>query len=344
MNYDYLIYLFIFNIFIYYIFRKKLLKFLINFKLVDRPGKNKIHKNIIPVTGGIIIFFSLNFYIIFNYLFFSNSNSLIDEKILLFFFSSFIIFFLGIVDDVIILNPKTKIYIIAVLSIVIFQNVEFFQTQQLIFDNFIINKNLSVYSIALFLTVFGFLSYHYSLVIIDGINGLLCSYLIGLFLILLIFFNLDFQLKNLLVYLILILLFVMYLNIKGDLFLGNSGSLMMATLAPYIIIYIYNLRENSFSVLTILSLAFIPILDMGRLFIKRIFSRKSPFTKDLNHLHHLLIKRFSLSKSLTIYQSLCFLPFILIALFNFDPLFVLIFQGFIFYLIIILINKKHNSF
>ena len=61
MSYDYLIYLFLLNIILYFLF-KKLIRTVLKFKLVDKPGKNKVHKNTTPITGGILICVSLIIY------------------------------------------------------------------------------------------------------------------------------------------------------------------------------------------------------------------------------------------------------------------------------------------
>ena len=67
MQYDYLISVFLIHILLYFLFKKRFLKSVIKFKLVDRPGKNKLHKKNVPVTGGIIIFISLILYLFSNY-------------------------------------------------------------------------------------------------------------------------------------------------------------------------------------------------------------------------------------------------------------------------------------
>ena len=38
-------------IFIFFFLNKKFLKLILKYKLIDRPGKNKIHKNNTPVSG-----------------------------------------------------------------------------------------------------------------------------------------------------------------------------------------------------------------------------------------------------------------------------------------------------
>ena len=44
----------------------------------------------------------------------------------------------------------------------------------------------------------------------------------------------------------------------------------------------------------------IPEFDMFALFLTRII-KKDPFSRDLNHLHHLMLKYFNLYKTLLIY-------------------------------------------
>ena len=103
--------------------------------------------------------------------------------------------------------------------------------------------------------------------------------------------------------LILIFLFFIYLfffNIfKGKYFLGNSGSLIIGALIAFSTIKAYNsnfIGNNSAEDIFILFL--IPGVDMLRLFTQRIIKRKNPFEADRSHLHHLLIKKFSLQKIL----------------------------------------------
>ena len=322
MQYDYVVYIFLIQVLLYFLFKKKLLKSVIKFRLVDRPGKYKIHKKNTPVTGGLIIFASLILYLFFSYF----ENNLINTRIIILFFGVFFVFLIGIIDDIMFITPQKKIIVITLFNILLFQNIDFFKTEILIFDNFLISENISIISLSLFISIFSFLGYHYSLVIIDGINGLFGAYIIVLLLILLIYFNLDYEFKNLILYLILSLLFVTALNINGDLFLGNSGSLMLGTFVPYLLICIYNIRETSFSIFIFISLVIIPISDMVRLFFIRILNRKSPFQKDLKHFHHLLIARYPLHITLILYLMLCFFPFIIINHFKIDALFVVMIQ------------------
>ena len=52
--------------------------------------------------------------------------------------------------------------------------------------------------------------------------------------------------------------------------------------------------KSSFKVnkpLLSMALIFYPLIDLMRVFIIRIYNKKSPFHPDQNHLHHLLLKK-----------------------------------------------------
>ena len=56
---------------------------------------------------------------------------------------------------------------------------------------------------------------------------------------------------------------------------------------------------------------------------KRVKNKKNPLKGDLDHLHHLLIKRYSLTKTLVVYLILVNLPIYLLLLYK-DILLILI--------------------
>ena len=56
----------------------------------------------------------------------------------------------------------------------------------------------------------------------------------------------------------------------------------------------------------------VPGIDMFRLFLQRIKNKRDPFSADQNHLHHYLIKNFSLNITLFIYFLLISVPLFLL--------------------------------
>ncbi len=313
------------QVIIYFILEKKFLRLILIAKLVDKPGKNKIHKTKIPLTGGPLIFVSIFFYILLNSLNILE-NKIINEVLLIFIIGIIFAFFVGFIDDVLHIKAEKKLFLITIFNILLFQSISFFKTNLLIFENYFFSFELSLFSISLIFSILSFLAYHYSLSILDGIDGLFGCYAISFLIILLLCFNMKIEIKNFIFYLIIFTSFITFLNFKKKLFFGNSGSLMLAAFFPYLILYLNSQRDNSITAISFLSLVLIPILDMVRLFCWRLYLRKSPFEKDLNHFHHILLKNNNLFITILIYLLLCFFPFLLIIYDYLDPVFAIIIQ------------------
>ena len=105
----------------------------------------------------------------------------------------------------------------------------------------------------------------------------------------------------------------------------------------------YNSINSNLSCEEIFLILMIPGIDMFRLFCVRIYQKKNPFKGDLNHLHHLLIRKFNLLKSLMIYFFLISWPFVFKLLFAIIDL-NLILLNLIFYSILILYLKNKLKF
>ena len=339
MYYKELLILFLIQVLIFFSIRKKIIRYLIKGKLIDRPNDKKIHRKKIPVTGGIIFFFSILIYIFYSY-FSGNEKFLINDTILIFIIGISFTFFIGLIDDILHLKAEKKIITLTIFNILLFQNITFFQTENLIFDNSYFNFQISVYSLGLIISVLSFLAYHYSLVIIDGINGLFGSYVLCFFIIILIYCNIGLQLFNFLYYCVLLVAFLTILNFKNFLFFGNSGSLMLSALLPYLVLYIYNEKINNFFIFEITLLIVIPILDMIRLFVSRILQRRTPFSKDLNHLHHILLRKFPIFISVIIYVTLCFFPFVIVKEIALNPMFLVALQIVVYFTLILTLKKN----
>ena len=84
----------------------------------------------------------------------------------------------------------------------------------------------------------------------------------------------------------------------------------------------------------------IPGLDLIRLFILRILKKRNPLSSDRNHLHHLLIAKYPLNKSLIIILLLIFLPIILSYL-HLNNIFVILISTFIYTAFLISLYKKN---
>lgn len=308
---------------------------------IDKPDKKrKFHSKPTPLAGGKLIFFNLIFYwLIFkffntsieNEIFFRNSVSF-DYFIAI----SCFIFLIGIIDDRINLKANIK-FLFLLITILILLFVD---------ENLIINKiNFSFYdgtfilnNFAIFFTAFCFLVFINAFNMFDGINLQSGLYSLLIFFCILIFYSNSILIKILIISLVCF----SYLNFKNKTFLGDSGSLLLSFIIGYLFIKLYNLNYINYAdEITLYML--IPGLDLIRLFIVRIKNNKNPLTSDRNHLHHILIDKYSFEKALLIIFLLIVLPLILnyLNLNNLVGIFITIFAYFI---LLFAISKKAKIF
>ena len=179
----------------------------------------------------------------------------------------------------------------------------------------------------------------------DGINSL--AIIIAIHWVVAIFYFI-FGIKINYIIVPLLTLFILGVFIyRGKFFLGDSGSLLISSLIGLLTIYFYNLSiknnntiipaENFFLVFII------PGLDMFRLFIERIFNKKDPFSGDKKHLHHLLIRKYKLRKTLLIYILILCLPFYLDYFFNNKALYIILLVTLAYFYLIFFLKKNHRS-
>ena len=125
----------------------------------------------------------------------------------------------------------------------------------------------------------------------DGINCLLISFsILSLLLVNIYIFHLSLNIIDFSIMFSLTIL--LYFNYKNIIFLGNSGA---SLLASYFIYKLINVNYfNQIDVFEIISIFLIMGIDMVRLVIIRLLRNKNPFERDLNHFHHLLLKKINL--------------------------------------------------
>lgn len=97
-------------------------------------------------------------------------------------------------------------------------------------------------------------------------------------------------------------------NIKGKLFLGDSGTYGLSITIGLLTIHTYGLEFPSLYADAIALWFFIPIVDALRLMLFRMMDGRSPFSPDADHFHHILERRFSHQWGLFLYLILVLLP------------------------------------
>ena len=336
INSNFILILFVITNLIFFLNFSKIKIFHLN---IDKPDKKrKFHSQPTPLAGGILIFINLILYwficIIQNdfvdyEIFFQNQNSLNY-----FIGISTIIFILGFIDDKVNLKANLK-FIILLIAILLLLLLD----KSLIIDKI----NFSFFSgtfildgFSIFFSVFCFLVFINAFNMFDGINLQSGLYSILIFFCILIFYSNSFLVKIMIISLICF----SYLNFKNKTFLGDSGSLLISFIISYLFIKLYNLDYIKYAE-NITLYMMIPGLDLIRLFVLRTINKKNPLTSDRNHLHHILIKKYSFEKTLIIIFLLISLPLIMNN-FNVNNLFTIFVTIFIYCFVILFSSKKTN--
>ncbi len=313
--------------FVAYKYRYKIGKKL---NLIDIPDNlRKAHDIPIPSVGGLIIFpYIISSVIFLHYL------SIINIKILLlliFLYSSF--FFVGLIDDRINLNAKTKIFILIFLLFITIPLDPNLYFETLVFKD--LPKSILLNEGYLFFTIFCIFFFYNSLNFADGYNGISIS-LSLYFLIVLLICNSNPNIFYL--SMILSLIYLLIPNILGKIFIGNSGVSFISIVLYLLAIDTYNKGNIFFD--EIILIVLLPTLDTARITIERIIQGKSPLSSDKNHFHHLLNKLFN--------KKYIFIPYIFIAIspyliskYLFNTYLSLILFLFFYFTLLIILKKKY---
>ena len=134
-------------------------------------------------------------------------------------------------------------------------------------------------------------------------------------------------------------IFLGLLNFQNKVFIGEMEDVMSA-LVGCSFIYQYKNYENFLFGDEIFIILLIPAIDMLRLFISRIVSKKHPFKGDLNHLHH-KVDNYLKNKNLTVLMTICLCMFpTFLMILEFKTYYILIISLIIYLSIILFLKNK----
>jgi|688.fasta_scaffold162369_2 UDP-GlcNAc:undecaprenyl-phosphate GlcNAc-1-phosphate transferase len=259
-------------------------------------NQRKFHKKPINTIGGIIIF--INIILSLSYLLIYNEIKIKIFSILILIYSIF--FFLGLIDDNRKLSATFKTFLIFILLFIILPIDNMHLIKNIKISNF--DKVIVLNEGSLFFTIFCIYFFYNTVNFADGLNGICAS--LALFWLVVILFNHGGEInETMLISLIINILLILFLNISGKLFIGNSGSSLLSIIISLFFIETYNINNIYFDEIILLTL--LPAIDVIRVSFERILNKISPFTADTNHFHHLLINKFD--------KKIVFIPYIFIS-------------------------------
>jgi len=270
-------------------------------KLFDMPDERKVHHSPITPLGGLGIFAGFAFGCLLT-LHFNQSTDL-----QYFMAASLVIFFLGLKDDILIISPVKKFIgqVLAAFIIIYYGGIQIRS----------MNGFLGIYQLpemfSLLLTYFAVIVVINSFNLIDGIDGLAGS----LGLLSSVVFGIYFLNVNMLPYAVIsfslagsLLAFLIFNFQPAKIFMGDTGSLLVGTINAILVIKFINVANSedvSFRITASPAVGFtilmVPLLDTLRVFGIRILHRRSPFSPDRNHIHHLLLDKGFSHKAITFF-------------------------------------------
>jgi UDP-GlcNAc:undecaprenyl-phosphate GlcNAc-1-phosphate transferase len=78
-------------------------------------------------------------------------------------------------------------------------------------------------------------------------------------------------------------------QLRAKVFMGDAGSMFLGFMIVWFLISLSQGEQRAMTPVTVLWIFALPLLDTGRVTIRRLLKGKSPFAADRGHLHHLLL-------------------------------------------------------
>lgn len=259
-------------------------------KFFDVPNHRSAAKHIVPTLGGIAIYagFRLSQILSLNS-FNTNELKYLSAGVL-------VMFLLGLKDDIIGTSAKSKLFIqvITALYVVILGH---YRITNL---NGLLGIREIEYFTGIILSVIVIVGIINSLNLIDGIDGLAS----GIGILISTVFGILFLIAHDYIYAITcfsltgsLIAFFLY-NVFGTankIFMGDTGSLILGIIVALITIHFIEFTPISSTAIfgssaIALAIIIVPVIDTIRVFVIRILQKRSPFSPDMNHIHHNILK------------------------------------------------------
>lgn len=272
--------------------------------LYDTPNERKVSKLVVPTLGGVSIFIGF----IISTIIASDGYNFGELKYLI--AAVVIMFFIGLKDDLMDISARKKLFAQLATALILIILGDFRFTN--LHGAFGIHE--ISYASSFFLTLFAMIALINAINLIDGIDGLAS----GISIVITLAFGTWFLLSGHYEYgitsfsltgtLVAFFLFNVF-GKKNKIFMGDTGSLILG-----VIIVILAIKFNEFSINQVgpyavlsapvvsIAILIVPIIDTLRVFFIRLSEKRSPFSPDMNHIHHNMLKlgKSHLSTTLTI--------------------------------------------
>jgi UDP-GlcNAc:undecaprenyl-phosphate GlcNAc-1-phosphate transferase len=244
---------------------------------IDKPNQIKIHSEPIPRLGGLAIYVAFLISIILIYYFYGRLNiTFLKNKMIGIFLGGTIVFIVGFIDDIKKLEALPKLIIQSIAALILF----FYGVRMNLFPN--------LWFSFIFTIIYVVGSYS-AMDMIDGLDGLAAGITTICSIFFLIIFWQQGEELGMLLSLILIgssLGFLKHNFYPANIFMGDSGSMLLGFLLATLMIIFTNQPYNLIRFIIPILILGVPILDNFLTFLYRFREGKSFLTGDLNHFYN----------------------------------------------------------
>ncbi len=259
-------------------------------KLVDVPDSRKIHKTPIPSLGGFSIFAGFIMALLVS------APAQASAGLQYFAAAAFLIYLVGLKDDVLIITPLKKLVGQLIAAFILIYKTDL----RIVSMHGIFGVYELPYAVSLMLTYFAVVLIINAFNLIDGVDGLAGTLGIVSSLIFGIYFYFDHEILYAVMGLSLVgglAAFLLFNFTPAKIFMGDTGSMLVGLVNAVLVLHFIRVADAPGAVLPVVSapvigcaILAVPLFDTLRVFTIRIFlHRKSPFSPDRNHIHHLLL-------------------------------------------------------
>lgn len=244
---------------------------------IDKPNDIKIHNKPIPRLGGLAIYMAFLISIILVYYFYGRSDlTFLKNKTIGIFLGGTIVFIAGFIDDIKTMEALPKLIIQSIAALILF----LFGIRMNLFPNL---------GLSFIFTIIYVVGAYSAMDMIDGLDGLAA----GITAICSTFFLIVFwqQGNEFGIFISLILIgsslgFLKHNFCPANIFMGDSGSMLLGFLLATLMIIFTNQPYNFIRFIIPILILGVPILDNFLTFLYRFREGKSFLAGDLNHFYN----------------------------------------------------------
>ena len=278
--------------------------------IYDIPDDRKDHKTPTPLLGGVAIFIAT----IISIVIFAESSE--DYVIPILVIGATGVAFMGLIDDIISLSAKRRMFILFCIALIVFfGGIQFYFVDLLMYDSIFIKVTFSVFIIFWIVAITNAINFS------DGLDGL-ASYLS---LVSAISFAIIFSLqgRNMLVLPVTVALcgaiagFIPYNRNPAMVFMGDTGSMFIGFMLSLLSITSIAHETTLLAVVVPIYILLVPIMDMCMSILRRIIIKKPIMKPDNMHFHHVLNERLNNHLVVVMILSLIQIVFAAIGIFIF---------------------------